>query len=107
MKPLTGEGNEVRMRAWLVLINRKIKSFCANIYYDMAAAIIAGVILYFAFAASAKITAPAADDFFSSYFGGVIHSSQRHLIYEHEVTASYRRFEDWPTYKKFWKNESG
>jgi hypothetical protein len=93
------------VRVIFILITSKIKKFCKNIFYDFMAAVVAGTLLYFAFAAPARITAPSADDFFSTYFSAVTNAGQRPAIYEDDLTPSFRRFESWPEYSSLWGAE--
>jgi hypothetical protein len=95
----------VRINAISILIASKFKKFCKNIFYDFMAAVIAGTLVYFAFMAPARITAPSADDFFSSYFSAVTNASQRLSIYEDDVTPSFRKFESWTDYSSLWGAE--
>ena len=93
------------VRAILILVASKIKKFCKNIFYDFMAAVVAGTLLYFAFAAPARITTPSADAFFSNYFSTVIDANQRNAIYKDDVTPSFRKFESWRNYSRLWNGE--
>jgi hypothetical protein len=93
------------MSAILILILTKIEKFLKNIYYDFMAAVVAGSVLYFAFAAPARITAPSADDFFSNYFGTATEASQQVTLYYNDMTPSFRKFESWTAYSNLWSAE--
>jgi hypothetical protein len=95
----------VRMSAILISILTKIEKFFKNIYYDFMAAVVAGTFLYFSFAAPARITAPSADDFFSSYFSAATEASQQVTLYDDDVTPSFRKFESWAAYSNLWSAE--
>src|ERR1035438_7073619 len=88
-----------------ILISTKIKKFCKNIYYDFMAAVVAGTLLYFSFAAPARITAPSADGFFSTYFRAATEASQQVTLYDNDVTPSFRKFESLAAYSKLWSAE--
>lgn len=69
------------------------------------AAVVAGTLLYFAFAAPARITAPSADNFLSNYFSAATEASQRITLYDDDVTPSFRKFESWAAYSNLWSAE--
>jgi hypothetical protein len=76
---------------WPSIVNHTIAT--------LLAALIVGL---FGFLRPIHITADQADKFFLNYFGAAPSSSQRHLIYENDLTPTFRSFNSWKSYNSFW-----
>lgn len=77
---------------WPSIINRAIAT--------LLAALIIGIV---GFLRPIHIPADRADQFFLNYFGSAPSSSQRHSVYENDLTATFRSFNSWKSYNGFWR----
>ena len=67
--------------------------------------IFTGIIVVLLVSTPPKVTGDTADTFFASYFSKVTQETQRHWLYENDLTFSYRSFENWSSYEGFWKTQ--
>jgi hypothetical protein len=80
---------------WPSIINHTITA--------VSAALLIGLFGLFGFLRPIHITADRADQFFLNYFGAAPSSSQRHSVYENDLTPTFRSFNPWGSYNNFWK----
>jgi hypothetical protein len=69
--------------------------------FPIVAAVVAGVLL----SQTPKISADTVDAFLNSYFTKVTQENQRFVIYQQDLTPSFRNSIRWRNYNKFWKGQ--
>ncbi len=73
-----------------------------KLLYPIVAGLIAGLIVSYAVAVPARVSADTADSFFSDYFTKATQAGQRRTLYETYFTSDFRHFESWASYEGFW-----